>query len=232
MLKISTATLSATLSITAFTASSFAADAAHPTVLELFQSQGCSSCPPAQAILNSIADRPDLIALSFAVTYWDRLGWKDVFAQPAFTNRQSEYADFQRKSNVFTPQMIVNGRGILVGSDRSEVESALKRYDRGAGGPQMSLAADKITIDKSASSQAGTVWVAYYDPRLVNVPVRAGENNGRTLPHKNIVRNLSVIGSYSGAAISFNRPPEKSGLKAVVLLQAGTGGPIISAQRI
>jgi hypothetical protein len=211
---------------------SIAADAAHPTVVELFQSQGCSSCPPAQAILNSIADRPDLIALSFAVTYWDYLGWKDIYAQPAFTNRQSEYADFQRKSNVFTPQMIVNGRGILVGSDRGDVESALKRYDRGSGGPLISLAATKIMIDKSTPSQAGTVWVAYYDPRVVNVPIRAGENNGRTLPHKNIVKNLSVVGTYAGAAIAFNKPAEKSGLKAVILLQAGTGGPIISAQRL
>jgi hypothetical protein len=216
----------------AFVQNSFAADAAHPTVLELFQSQGCSSCPPAQAILNSIADRPDLIALSFAVTYWDYLGWKDIYAQPAFTNRQSEYADFLRKSNVFTPQMIVNGRGILVGSDRNDVESALKRYDRGVSGPQMSLATTKIIIEKSTPNQAGTVWVAYYDPRVVNVPIRAGENNGRTLPHKNIVKNLSIIGAYTGTAISFNRPPEKSGLKAVVILQAGKGGPIISAQRI
>jgi hypothetical protein len=120
----------------------------------------------------------------------------------------------------------------LVGSDRSDVESALKRYDRGSGGPPISFAATKIMIDKSTPSQAGTVWVAYYDPRVVNVPIRAGENNGRTLPHKNIVKNLSVVGTYAGAAIAFNKPAEKSGLKAVILLQAGTGGPIISAQRL
>src|SRR5690349_336094 len=82
-----------------------------PTVLELYQSQGCSSCPPALEVLSAEAGRPNVIALNFAVTYWDQLGWKDSFAQPAFTRRQLDYAHFNARANVATPQLIINGRG-------------------------------------------------------------------------------------------------------------------------
>src|SRR5439155_24448282 len=102
-----------------------AADPAAPVVLELFQSQGCSSCPPANANLNALADQPDVIALSFAVTYWDGLGWKDTFAQDAYTQRQWAYAHSLHHANVFTPQMVVNGRRDLVGVDAGEVRRAL-----------------------------------------------------------------------------------------------------------
>jgi hypothetical protein len=212
--------------------SAFAADANHPTVVELYQSQGCSSCPPANAVLNSIADRPNLIALSFAVTYWDRLGWKDVFAKPEFTNRQSEYADYQNKSNVFTPQMVINGRGVLVGSNPADVEVALKKYDRGNNGPEISVAGDKISISNLASAQNATVWLAQYDPRVINVPVKAGENNGRTLPHKNVVRTLTALGKWTGAPLILKGSTSASGLKSVLLLQSGSGGPIIAARRL
>ncbi|MGL4314509.1 MAG: DUF1223 domain-containing protein, partial [Sphingomonas sp.] len=90
-------------------------DAAHPTVIELYQSQGCSSCPPADKVVNRIADRPDVIALSFAVTYWDDLGWKDTFASPAFTARQWDYAHAAGRSVVATPQVIVNGKQPVLG---------------------------------------------------------------------------------------------------------------------
>ncbi len=209
-----------------------AADATHPTVVELYQSQGCSSCPPANAVLNSIADRPNLIALSFAVTYWDRLGWKDVFAKPEFTDRQSDYADFQKKSNVFTPQMIVNGRGILVGGNPAEVEAALKKYDRGNSGPVLSVVQGSINIANADTAQNATLWLAHYDPRSINVPIKAGENNGRTLPHKNIVRSLTAIGKWTGAPLKLPTTPPSAGLKSVLLLQSGTGGPIIAARRL
>lgn len=87
-----------------------AADAAHPTVVELFQSQGCSSCPPAAANVSAVSDRPDVLALSFAVDYWDRLGWKDTFSKPAWTARQYAYARAMGRDGVYTPQVVVNGR--------------------------------------------------------------------------------------------------------------------------
>src|ERR1700739_2573595 len=95
-------------------------------VIELYQSQGCSSCPPANAVLNSLADRKDLITLSFAVTYWDYLGWKESFAQPAFTQRQKDYMTAYKRPNVSTPQMVINGRGFIVGTTADSVTQGLK----------------------------------------------------------------------------------------------------------
>ncbi|MDE3176298.1 MAG: DUF1223 domain-containing protein, partial [Pseudomonadota bacterium] len=106
-----------------FAAPAAAADFARPTVVELFQSQGCSSCPPANAALARYADRPDWLALTFAVTYWDRLGWKDTFGQAAFTERQYAYARSLGESGVYTPQVVVNGRAAGVGADAGEVEA-------------------------------------------------------------------------------------------------------------
>ena len=93
-----------------------AADPSHPIVVELFQSQGCSSCPPANANVNALSARADVLALSFAVTYWDRLGWKDTFAKPQFTERQWQYARAMRQQDVYTPQVVVNGRVEGVGA--------------------------------------------------------------------------------------------------------------------
>ena len=104
-----------------------ATDAAHPTVVELFQSQGCSSCPPAIANINAIAARPDILALTFAVTYWDQLGWKDTFARPEFTGRQWDYAHAGGRSQVATPQTIVNGRLVTNGVMRGNSSQLFAR---------------------------------------------------------------------------------------------------------
>ncbi len=106
-----------------------AADATHPTVVELFQSQGCSSCPPANANVIALSDRPDLLTLSFGVTYWDQLGWKDTFASPQFTARQRDYARALHHTEVFTPQVIVNGRADVVGQDRHELEALIAKEE-------------------------------------------------------------------------------------------------------
>ena len=116
-------------------ASAHAADASHPAVVELFQSQGCSSCPPANANVNALSQRADVLALSFAVTYWDRLGWKDTFAKPQFTERQWQYARAMRQQDVYTPQVVVNGRVAGVGADPGEIEGLISRADRGTTGP-------------------------------------------------------------------------------------------------
>lgn len=209
-----------------------AADAEHPTVIELFQSQGCSSCPPANANLNAIAGRPDVLALSFAVTYWDRLGWKDIFAQPGFTQRQWDYAKSGGRGNVSTPQMIVNGRGVLIGHSRTQVGAFLRNYDRGSTGPAIVGSAGRVTIGKALAKPA-IVWLVRYDPRIRNVPIRAGENGGRTLPHRNIVRSLQLLGRWRGATVSFAVPPSSDpAYRSAVLVQQGRGGPIIAARRL
>ncbi|HEX8256860.1 MAG TPA: DUF1223 domain-containing protein [Allosphingosinicella sp.] len=213
--------------------SALAADADHPTIVELYQSQGCSSCPPANAVLNSIAGRPDVLALSFAVTYWDRLGWKDVFGHPVFTARQWEYANAAGRGKVFTPQVIVNGRGVLVGSRKAEVEAFIKRYDRGASGPAIAASGDEVSIGKGRAAGPANIWLVRYDPRTHNVPIRAGENGGRTLPHRNIVRTLHLLGKWNGEAASFKMPtlPDRA-YKSAVLVQDGPGGAILSGGRI
>ena len=209
-----------------------AADADHPVVIELFQSQACSSCPPANATLNAIADRPDVLALSFAVTYWDRLGWKDRFAQPAFTDRQWDYSRGGGRSNVSTPQMIVNGRGVVVGDRRDELLDVARRFDRGRSGPQLSVSPGQIIIGAAPTRRSGTVWLVSYDPRVRSVPIRAGENNGRTLPHRNIVVALRKVGTWSGKPTNIRITAAPRPLRSAILVQDGTGGAILAARRL
>jgi len=135
----------ALVAATAFAPAAQAADAAHPTVIELFQSQGCSSCPPANANVNALSQRPDVLALSFAVTYWDGLGWKDIFAQPQFTARQWDYARAFGNDQVWTPQVVVNGRANIVGSKLAPLEALIAKSDRGAGGPAIALKGNAVT---------------------------------------------------------------------------------------
>ncbi|MBB3859494.1 hypothetical protein GGQ88_000734 [Novosphingobium hassiacum] len=123
----------------------------NPVVVELFQSQGCSSCPPADMVLNDLAGRRDVIALNFAVTYWDYLGWKDSFAQPAFTQRQRDYASAGGRNNVATPQMIVNGRVALLGSRRGEVDQAIGRLR--IVNPDPAIRVSGTTIDIAAGKR-------------------------------------------------------------------------------
>ena len=231
MIRLGTLPLAA-LAATWLASSAPAADSSRPTVVEIFQSQGCSSCPPANAVFNSIADRPDILALSFAVTYWDRLGWKDIFAHPAYTARQWEYSKAGRRTHVSTPQVIVNGRGVLVGSNPEEVAAFIKRYDRGSSGPAIARAVDKVTISGGRASGPANVWHIEYDPRVHQVPIRAGENGGRTLPHKNIVRSVRLLGKWNGKPAAFGVRPTTTPLRSAILVQDGPGGAILSATRI
>jgi hypothetical protein len=206
---------------------------AHPTVVELYQSQGCSSCPPAQDNINAIADRGDVVALSFSVTYWDYLGWKDSFGSPRYTARQWDYAHHNDRDQVGTPQVWVNGRTTILGSDKAELNAAIAR----AGAfqtPPLSIRGGRLAVAAGAAPKGGAdVWLVRYDPRTVQVAIRAGENGGRTLPHRDIVRDLVKIGRWTGAAQSFALPGgAPAPLKSVVLLQGGSGGPILDALRI
>jgi len=207
------------------------ADAAHPAVIELYQSQGCSSCPPALKVLDELANRPDVLALNFAVTYWDRLGWKDIYAKPAYTARQWDYSHAQGRGNVQTPQLIVNGRAAVLGSFKAEVEKSITA-NRRSPGPEIAVQGSTVAVAAAASVKPATVWLVGYDPRTVPVPIRAGENGGRTLPHRNIVRQLVSLGTWTGKAASYALPATPNGLKRAVLVQAGTGGTIVAARRI
>jgi hypothetical protein len=210
----------------------FAADAAHPTVVELFQSQGCSSCPPAAANVRAISDRPDVLALAFEVDYWDRLGWKDTFSSPAWTARQYAYAHAMRSDGVYTPQVVVNGRVAGDGLDAGGLGALLRHGDRGASGPSVAFGGGTVTVGQGAAPAAGAdVWLARYDPRVVEVEVRRGENAGRTLPHKDVVREMVLLGRWTGQAASFPVPADGAGLAEAAIVQAPGAGPILAAAK-
>lgn len=210
-----------------------AADAKHPVVIELFESQGCSSCPPANANLIQIAARDDVLALNFAVDYWDRLGWKDTFAKPEFTARQWAYARAMRHDEVYTPQIVVNGRADGVGAEAGEMRELAERADRGATGPDLTLAPGAVTIGAGRAPPGGAeVWLARYDPNVIDVAIPRGENAGRTLAHKNVVREMILVGRWSGEAERLALPVSgQPGLADAVLVQTSGAGPILAAAK-
>jgi hypothetical protein len=199
-------------------------------VVELFQSQGCSSCPPAEANLNAIAGKADILALSYGVTYWDSLGWKDTFAKQAYTDRQYSYANHHGRSQVWTPQVYIDGQKDLVGSDRSKLNDAIAQAS--TQGPPLSWQGSQLMVGASKPSDTCDVWLVRYDPRVINVAIGAGENSGRTLPHRNVVRELVHLGTWHGSAHTFNLPAASmSGLSTAALVQIANGGDILSASR-
>jgi hypothetical protein len=204
-----------------------------PVVVELFQSQGCSSCPPANANLAKVADQPGVIALNFSVTYWDDQNWKDTFDQPKFTARQWDYAHAFGRGNVFTPQIVIDGRHDGVGADPGDFARLVRTGASDGGGPSVSLAAETATISAGSKPAAGAdVWLVRYDPRILQVPIKGGENGGRTLPHKDIVRELVRIGGWDGAAETLALPPaSRPGLIDAILVQSPHGGPILAAAK-
>ncbi len=218
------------LSVLLLAGSASAQPAPRLAVVELFTSQGCSSCPPADDNVAALSTRPDVLALSFGVTYWDHLGWKDTFAQPAFTDRQIAYARALHREGPFTPQVVVDGRADVVGNARPEIEQLIRagRLD----GPSVSLGPGAVEVGAGAAPGApADVWLVRYDPRTVQVPVRAGENTGRTLPIKNVVKSLTRLGDWRGPATRFALPPAAPGLATAVLVQTRGLGPILAAAK-
>jgi hypothetical protein len=213
--------------LTALLCAATPAVAAQPVVVELFTSQGCSSCPPANASLAAVAGRPGVLALSFGVTYWDYLGWKDTFAKPQFTARQVAYEPGLGHSGPFTPQIVVNGTVDTVGNRRSDVEHLI-----GAAhleGPAIDLKDDVVSVAGAQAQGTADVWLVRYEPRTIAVAVARGENTGVTLPHRNVVRALTRLGTWSGSAANFPISPAPAGLATAVLIQKPHGGVIIAA---
>jgi hypothetical protein len=201
-------------------------------VLELFTSQGCSSCPPADRILRDLARDPNTLALSFPVDYWDYIGWKDTFATPTYTARQKAYALATGKGQVYTPQMIVNGLVDVVGSDMDAIEQAERDTNKRDGVLSVPLVVtergDKIHISIGATATAplhpaGVYLLAYASSRTVTV--QRGENAGSTLTYANVVRAMNKIGDWSGGALDLEADVSQAHLDGAdsyaVILQAG-----------
>jgi hypothetical protein len=207
-----------------------APDHAHPVVVELFTSQGCSSCPPANALLAQLSNRPEVLALSFAVTYWDNLGWKDTFGSRQYTDRQTAYVKTLGGDGDYTPQIVVNGAADTVGSRRGAVEALIAGAGRPVG-PDLQLSVSGASIAAGAWTGApADVWLVRYDPHVIQVPVTRGENGGRTLPHKNVVRSLTHMGLWSGRPLTVSFGAAPAGLSTAVLVQR-PGGQIVAAAR-
>ena len=195
------------------------------TVVELFTSQGCSSCPPADAVLAELARTdPGLLPLGMHITYWDRLGWKDPFSLPAATERQREASSRLRLDYVYTPQMVVDGTLQAVGSDRSAVRQIIAKARAGRGpGVALSIVADAAGLRVTAGEGAGRgkLLLVGFDAQH-STPVKAGENGGRTLAEVNVVRALTPVGAWSGQRVDMV-VPRPAGERAAVLLQAEDG---------
>lgn len=208
--------------------------AAEPrAVVELFTSQGCSSCPPADRLIGELGNDPSIIALSFPIDYWDYLGWKDTLAHPKFTARQRGYAYKRGDREVYTPQAVVNGVAHALGSDRAEIVKTIAKTQKTQSvmsvPVSMSVGKSQIDISVPATALATTlqaeVWICGV-AREVFVNVAKGENRGREIAYHNVVRRWLKVGDWTGRAGTWSVPLENirgdeiDG--AVVYVQEGT----------
>lgn len=211
-----------------------------PWAVELFTSQGCSSCPPADAQLGRLRDRPDIVALSFHVDYWDYIGWKDPFAGRAMTDRQRAYARVLKQRYVYTPEMVVDGivheSGVTQRSVDDMLAAAQRRSARRATPQLVRMMGKPLAITLAAFEVEGPpadVILAVYDPRH-STPVPRGENTGHTLENYNVVRRLETVGRWDGSARTFTVPADsfQPGQGIAVLVQHADHGAIIGCNKL
>lgn len=201
-------------------------------VIELFTSQSCSMCPRANALLGELADQDGYLALAYGVNYWDDFqGWKDQFAKDEFVQRQEDYVHTGEASRVYTPHFVINGapkklrfREARIRSAVSEVEAlpvmvALSRHDE----------AIAVTLDGPELASPAQVWRVDYQPGPIESEVEGGPNRGQEMNHYNMVRDIALLGNWSGGAQTLSFNDEVEGLASAILVQQGTGGPILTA---
>lgn len=214
---------------------------AAPAVIELFTSQGCSSCPPADAYLGELADEPGIVALSLPVDYWDYLGWKDTLASPANSERQRTYARSRGDRAIYTPQAVVGGVLHAAGNDAAALKAAVDEARARLRGNEVPLSVvsrdDKLVVmvgnaQADATLKSATLWMVLYS-KEEEVTIRRGENAGRTIRYKNVVREMTPIGMWNGSVLSLHLPEQDVMSRGydgcAVLLQAGPAGPILGA---
>jgi len=210
-------------------------------VLELYTSQGCSSCPPADALIERLSDRPDILALSLPVTYWDMLGWKDTLASEANTRRQKAYAATMGHGGVYTPQIIVDGVTDVVGSREAQVEAAIgaRRADMREVPVMLSASPTAVHIGVGAlpEKNAGdaTVWLLHVLSHAA-VRIGAGENKSRSIDYRNVVRDVRAVALWKGQPLSLDIPRGDQGVpgydSVAVVVQQDPYGRVIGAHMI
>ena len=204
------------------------------TVVELYTSEGCSSCPPADKFVSELSKRDDILALSLHVDYWDYIGWKDRFADPRYTQRQRGYAKLFQLRYVYTPQVVVDGVFEAVGSDRAKINSILAKARKARKVPvHLSGNADGMVIDLPAADVGDVrVYSVFYNRRRES-QVKRGENSGRKLGHSNVVTDMIEIATWNGEATKISVPvSDKGGEVCAVILQSMSTGRIIGASRL
>jgi hypothetical protein len=210
-----------------------------PWAVELFTSQGCSSCPPADALLGKLARRPDIVALSFHIDYWDYIGWKDRFATKETTDRQRAYARTLRQKYVYTPEMVIDGRVHQPGIKDGQVEAMLadaKRQSAARTTPVIKRMADgtlRIWLASAKLEKPADVTLFVYDRRH-STPVGRGENEGRRLDNFNVVRHFEIVSRWEGAEAHWTVPADRAqpeqGL--AVIVQQSDHGPALGANKL
>jgi hypothetical protein len=206
-----------------------------PIVVELFTSQGCSSCPAADKVLGELKGRPDVLPLSFHITYWDRLGWPDTFGLEASTERQRTYADMLDKGGLYTPQMVIGGRVDVVGSQRRRVREAIDLLATHRQ-PGLAIAIEDGFLKLGAGpSDEATIWLFGVD-RTHDVWIHRGENRGRVIRYHNVVREVTKLGDWSGEALELALPLQRLAGEgrdsAAVVVQHPRTGEILAASQI
>jgi hypothetical protein len=219
------------------------AEADPRAVVELFTSQGCSSCPPADKVIGDLSSDPSIIALSMPIDYWDYLGWKDTLADSRFSARQRAYSRMRGDREVYTPQVVVNGSTHVIGSDRAGIENAIGKTDKSTGVMSvpvtMSISGKQINVSVAASKESaaahGEVWICSV-ARSVPISIAKGENRGQQITYHNVVRNLLKVGDWNGRSENWTVPIEnltRDGVDgAVVYVQDGSRekpGPMLGA---
>ncbi len=222
-----------------------AATSGPPVLVELFTSQGCSSCPPADAFLEELTKRNDVVALSLNVDYWDYLGWRDTLGSADYSRRQREYAINRGDGRVYTPQIVVNGRYHAVGSRKGDVyalvDAEVQRFrNNKTVAMDMAVEADQLVINVANAPAANlrqdsTVWVMMYAP-AIEVEIQRGENTGRTITYHNVVRKMIPAGMWKGDAKTLSLPKKQlfvEGAKGcAAIVQAGGTGPVLGCTSI
>lgn len=232
--------ISASLAVTAGLSQTALADPqTRMDVLELFTSQGCASCPPADALLKEFSKREGLLALSFPVSYWDDLGWKDTLAKDEYNERQYSYAASRGTRQVYTPHLVVNGLMDVIGSHEDEAEAAIRKTSRMLETANVPLSIDYKrgmlhlsvgTAPDGSAYRSGKLWVACYS-RSVDVSIKRGENTGRKISYTNVVRELLPAGRWDGhkTSLTIEIPSENEFDNVAVLLQADKTHAVLAA---
>ena len=225
--------------LTALGLSTFAGAAAAqgPVVVELFTSQGCSNCPPVDALLGELADHDDVIALALHVDYWDYIGWADTFADPAFTARQHGYARAAGSTVVYTPQMVIGGQAHMVGNQPMAVFSEIMEHAEAPDPVALEVTREgedywlEAEMREGASADVMVVQLVRYTP-MEEVAIRRGENANQTFQYHNIVRDWQIVAEWDGRS-RFSAQISRLGSEPhVVIVQEAGHGPIMAAARL